>query len=345
MMRHLQKFVLAAVLAPVCMCNPGCVSETPQTDEVAAPSIDAQPHSKGVGFTAILTGSQLRTAYAIGSNHGSSTLKVGVVIAGGYNLTRAAADVSAFRTANSLHTGQSLAGYNQTGGTTIPAKLSDAWEQAGAAGLQIALAMADDVTPILVCAQDATWTNLKVAVAQAKTKGATRIVLPFTFASDQGDGTTFASGAMYFAGTDVGANLTFPAMSDKVVSVSPTILQPDGSGRGFGETVGSGAVGCSTRAKPAFQADSICPSNRTVPDLAAIGDSSTPVEVYYTSDSASQVVIDISGPGVGAALAGGWFSLDGTKTLSGEYSTPNVFDLGNAGFDSTFGLGTPNGAP
>lgn len=340
-MRHVSLTLTLALtgMLGACMDPPDVAT----SEDTAQPSVVGAPH-QGQNLLATLTGANLRSAYKI-TGHASSSVKVGVIIAGGYAATRVTADVSAFRTHNSLHTGTAPQIVNSSGNTSpLPATISAQWEQAGDAGLAVALALADDVSPILVEAASASWSDLDVAIKRAKTMGATRIVLPFSLGSDPGDGTTFATGALYFAGTDVGASVTFPALSAKVIAVAPTTLQPDMSTRGFSEVALSGsAVGCSTRAKPAFQADSICPSNRTVPDMSAVGDSQTPVQIYYTPSGGSQATLDVSGPGVGAALAAGWIALDPTATVANMYANPsNLFDLNTAGFDATTGLGSPN---
>lgn len=339
---YLQYLMLAVLFS---LFGPGCMEDTPDPSSVAQPAVTARTPIYGSRIIGNLSGSQLRTAYKI-TGHGSSSTKVAVIIGGGYDPTRAASDVGAARNAAGLHSGQSLQVVNQSGNTSpLPNTISQSWELAAAAGLQIALTMADDVTPILVVCDSAAWSDLDLGIKRAKTMGAVRIVMPFTLA-DQGDGTTFATGALYFAGTDMGSSLTFPALSAKVVSVAPTTLQADQSQRGYAEAFTSGAaVGCSTRSKPAFQTDSICSSNRTVPDVAAVGDSDTPVVVYYTPAGGSQQAVDVAGPAVSAAVIAGWFALDPGATVDDLYAITigtDTFDLDNTGFDAHTGLGAPN---
>jgi hypothetical protein len=327
----------------------GCLAEeSPPDDTVATPSIVGVPtQGKTQGVVATFSGATVRSGiYKVAStSHGATTDKVAVVMAGGYAQLRVAADVAQFRTDNSLHSVSSLTVKNQTGGSTLPATLSQDWEQAGIAGLAIGGLLADDPAMLLIECDSANWSDLDLGIKRAKAEGAKFIVLPFTLASDPGDGTTFASGALYFAGTGIAAQPQFPAMSGKVVAVAPTRVVADMSVRGYAETLASGAaLGCSSRSKPGFQADSICPSNRTLPDFAALGDADTIVQIKYTPAGGSQQTINVSGPGVGAALIGSWFALDNTRTISNVYSNAptGLFDLGAAGFDASFGNGSPN---
>lgn len=326
-----------------------CMDPVATSDDVAQPSVVAQPHVGGARILNTLTGAQIRSAYKV-TNHGAGTTKIATIMAGGYTASRVLSDFQANQTHNSLHTGATLTIVNSSGNTSpLPAKISDAWEQAGATGLQIAQDLADDPEQILVEAASASSADLLTAIGRARTMGATRVILPWVLGTDPGD-SAFTTGAVYIAGTDLGgAGPKFPALSAKVLSVSPTTLSPDMSVRGFSEVAVSGAaVGCSTRAKPSFQVDGICPSNLTVPTMTAVGDQNTPVEVYYTPAGGSQGVIDVSGPGVSAALVAGWFGLDASATLANVYggtAAGQIFDLGTAGFDSADGLGSPNGNP
>lgn len=351
MARNWQNLVLATVLIAPCMCTtaPGCISDTPPDGtDVAEPSIVATPLPQGSAVLATFSGADVRSIAAV-TNHGAGTTKFAVIMAGGYAATRVSSDLGAFRTANSLNAGGTLQVVNKDGNTSpLPSTISTAWEQAAAAGLQIAAALGDSTTPILVEADSASWSDLDVAIKRAKTMGATRIILPFTLASDPGDGTTFAAGALYIAGTGLGASLTFPALSAKVIAVSPTKVQTDMSSRGFSEVVSSSpAVGCSSRAKPAYQADSICATSRTVPDMAALGDVDTVVTVYHTPNGGSQGTFGASGVGVSAAFAGGWLTLDPSGTVSNLYANfgTATYDLDTAGFDANAGGGSPHGNP
>jgi hypothetical protein len=319
-MRRVHMFMFVAALA----LWGACATDRPDGSEEyggdAVPSVHAVPR-EGAAFTATLRGLDLKAAYRLPGIQCSASTVIAVVAAGGY--PNAMVDQLANRSHNGL-SGATFTVMNQNGSTNpalLPGSISTSWEFAHATGIQLASDLCDAAQVIDIQAASAAIADLKAATQRAKLAGAKRVVLTFASTIDQGDA-AFISGADYFVGIDVGGAITWPSMSGLVTTVVPTALQPDTSLRGFAETVSLGAAGgCSARSKPSFQTDSVCPSNRTVGDMAAIGDSSTPVEVYYGG-----AVFLVSGPAVSAGVAAGWFGGDTAATLQRLYiAAPSQF--------------------
>ncbi|MGH7485320.1 MAG: hypothetical protein ACREMY_06885, partial [bacterium] len=163
----------------------------------------------------------------------------------------------------------------------------------------------------------------------------------------------------------------FPATSPHVTAVGGTHLVTASNGRGWTETVWSGAgSGCSAyEKKPEWQTDEGC-ENRTMADVAAVADPATPVSIY--SEEWEQ----------GGASEKGWLRIGGTSAsapilagvearLSAEEraegaalfwrkgSEGTLFDVaegrnghcsldylcaGKVGYDGPSGWGTPGGS-
>jgi len=163
---------------------------------------------------------------------------------------------------------------------------------------------------------------------------------------------------------DGGYGVQFPASSRFVTAVGGTSLNVASNGRGWAETVWSGAgSGCSAyETKPSWQVDSGC-SKRMVTDVAAVANPSTGVAVYDTYGESGWLVFggtSVASPIVASvyALAGNAASLnyasqsyantgelnDVTSGSNGTCSpSPAYFCNGEVGYDGPTGNGTPNG--
>jgi subtilase family serine protease len=158
---------------------------------------------------------------------------------------------------------------------------------------------------------------------------------------------------------DGGYGVGFPSSSQWVTAVGGTTLNRGGGGRGWTETVWSGAgSGCSVRyAKPSWQIDTGC-ANRTVSDVSADANPGTGVQVVYNGNFYIFGGTSVSSPIIAAvyALAGNAATLqyashsyshlnklyDVTSGSNGNCS-PKYLCTGEPGYDGPTGNGTPNG--
>jgi subtilase family serine protease len=157
--------------------------------------------------------------------------------------------------------------------------------------------------------------------------------------------------------------VNWPAASPNVIAVGATTLTAAAStARGWTETAWSGTgSGCSKfAAKPSWQSDTGC-AMRTVADVAAVGDPSTPVAVYDTY--ADSGWIEMGGTSVSAPIVAGVYALAANgATLTGASSlyanpaalyaitsgtngtcAPAYFCTAGGGYNGPAGLGSPNG--
>jgi hypothetical protein len=158
---------------------------------------------------------------------------------------------------------------------------------------------------------------------------------------------------------DMGAGPGYPATSAHVISVGGTRLVRDTSPRGWTETAWSkGGSGCSTWiAKPAHQINSPCDFKATA-DIAAVGDPSTGVAVYYglkgwlpvggTSAAAPLVAAIFAATGNGAQGSGDFIAastsklFDVTTGTNGTCAPDTLLCTAAVGWDGPTGYGTPN---
>jgi subtilase family serine protease len=163
---------------------------------------------------------------------------------------------------------------------------------------------------------------------------------------------------------DDGFNPHFPAGSQYVVAVGGTRLTHAGNGRGWNETVWSGASsGCPKRVpKPVWQTDPLCTA-RTIADVSAVADPSTGVAMYDTYGGFGGWAV-IGGTSVSSPIIAGVYALAGNASTlnyaSSLYSAPagSLWDVvggstgqcggtylctGVTGYDGPSGNGTPNG--
>ena len=164
---------------------------------------------------------------------------------------------------------------------------------------------------------------------------------------------------------DSGYGTQFPASSGHVTAVGGTHLVRSTGGRGWTETVWSGAgSGCSIfYAKPAWQ--SVLPASCTMrmeADVSAVADPNTGVAVYGPTSGRRSGWLVFGGTSVAAPLVGGVYGANGGAVTYGSdpYShTSALYDVtsgsngsncpfayycnAGVGYDGPTGLGTPNG--
>jgi subtilase family serine protease len=312
----------------------------------------------------------LQAAYALNSLALSSGAGQTIAIVDAYDAPTAEADLGVYRSYYGLPACTTANGcfkkVNQTGGTTYP-KADGGWAQEISLDLDMASAICPNCNIILVEATSPTFANLSAAVDQAAAMGATVISNSYggseysSEVSDQlhynhpGIAVTVSSG-------DAGYGVEFPAASQYVIAVGGTSLKTASNGRGWTETVWSGAgSGCSAYiTKPSWQTDGGC-ARRTVADVAAIADPNTGVAVYDSySYRGSAGWMVFGGTSVAAPVIAGVYALSGGTNTAAQslYGSSALFDVvsgsngscggsylctGVAGFDGPTGNGTPNG--
>jgi subtilase family serine protease len=313
---------------------------------------------------------ELQSAYVLTSLALSSGAGQTIAIVDAYDAPNAEADLAFYRSYYRLPACTTANGcfkkVNQTGGTTYP-KADGGWAQEISLDLDMASAICPNCNIILVEATSPTFANLSAAVDQAAAMGATVISNSYggseysSEVSDQlhynhpGIAVTVSSG-------DAGYGVEFPAASQYVIAVGGTSLKTASNGRGWTETVWSGAgSGCSAYiTKPSWQTDGGC-ARRTVADVAAIADPNTGVAVYDSySYRGSAGWMVFGGTSVAAPVIAGVYALSGGTNNAAQslYGASALFDVvsgsngscggsylctGVAGFDGPTGNGTPNG--
>ncbi len=161
---------------------------------------------------------------------------------------------------------------------------------------------------------------------------------------------------------DAGYGVSIPAAYQNVTAVGGTALTRDGSGRGWSESVWSGAgSGCSSYVnKPAWQTDTGC-KKRTVADVSAVADPATGVAVYDSYGSGGWTIF--GGTSVSAPIVASVYGLANNAPPPGyAYShTSSLYDVttgsngsckrttpylctAGTGYDGPTGNGTPNGS-
>ncbi len=262
---------------------------------------------------------------------------------------------------------------NQRGGTKYPAT-NAGWALETSLDVEVARAMCQNCSILLVEADSNSYANLLTAVDEAVSLGATVISNSYGSAEFSGE-TSYDSHfnhpgvAVTFSSGDAGYGVEYPAASQYVTAVGGTTLVLNSDNSYQGENVWAGAgSGCSSfETKPLAQKDSLC-AQRKVADVSADADPNTGAAVYdsvrYQGRSGWFKVggTSLSSPIIAGiyALAGGVGAGVQGNSLPyslGNYST-NVHDVFTgsngscggtylcnaiAGYDGPTGLGTPMG--
>ena len=259
---------------------------------------------------------------------------------------------------------------DQRGGTRYP-RTNSGWALEIALDVEVAHAVCQNCSILLVEADSNSYSNLMAAVDRAVALGAN--VVSNSYGGGEFSGETSLDSHFNHPGVaftvsagDAGYGAEYPAASRFVTAVGGTslFLNPDGSYNQEVTWAGTGS-GCSAfESKPAWQSDTGCP-RRTIADVSAVADPNTGAAVYDSVSYFGQ---------------SGWFQLGGTSlaspiiaaiyALSGNTSgdaNQLPYTLGNAtnlhdivagsngscgfqylcgaftGYDGPTGLGTPKG--
>lgn len=294
-----------------------------------------------------------------------------IAIVDAFDDPNAESDLAVYRKANGLPACDAdfpcFKKVNQRGGTTPPP--ADAgWAAEISLDLDMASAVCPNCQLLLVEADDNSIENLGIAVDTAVELGADVVSNSYgalewnTELADLAGHYDHPGVTIVASSGDSGFGAQMPAGLPTVVSVGGTSLYQDDSARGWGERswrlAGSG---CSAYVpKPAWQKDKLC-SKRTIADVSAVADPSTPVAVYDTYGSAGGWLA-LGGTSAAAPLIAGVYALAGNATtvpVQYPYSHAKALNdvtsgpagscgggyLCNAapGYDGPTGLGTPHG--
>jgi hypothetical protein len=310
----------------------------------------------------------LRAAYNITSD-GASTFTVAIVDAYGY--PAAEADLGTYRSTFGLPACTTANGcfrkVNQSGGTAYP-RADTGWSQETALDLDMVSAMCPNCKILLVEATSNSFSNLGAAENYAAAHA--QAVSNSYGGSDSSSSPSYEQSwynhpgvAITVSSGDNGYGVEFPASSQYVTAVGGTHLVRSTGGRGWTETVWSGAgSGCSNYVnKPGWQHDALC-TGRTVADVSAVADPNTGVAVYGPANRRGSNWLVFGGTSVAAPLIAGVYGVHGGSATYGSdpYATgASLFDVnsgsngncggsylctGGVGYDGPTGLGTPNGS-
>lgn len=306
----------------------------------------------------------LKSAYNLPST--SSTATIAIVDA--MDNPNAEADLGKYRAQFGLPPCTTANGcfkkVNQNGAASPLPAADSGWSGEISLDLDMASAICPSCKLLLVEANTASMADLGAAVNRAATMGAT--VISNSYGGPE-DGTEATSDSQFFnhpgvaifaSSGDNGFGVSYPASGAHVIGVGGTSLAKNGSARGWGETVWSGAgSGCSANvAKPSFQTDTGC-AKRTVADVSAVADPNTGVAVY---DSFSGGFVVFGGTSVASPVVASIFALVGKGGVANGYPYANTgafndvtsgsngscsgtyLCTGKAGYDGPTGVGTPN---
>lgn len=330
------------------------------------------PRLEGSGQRGGYSPSDLRSAYHLRSEGGSG-LTIAITVAHDY--PTAEADLAVYRETYGLPPCTTANGcfqkVNQRGEAGSYPGPAEGWSAEAALDLDMTSAICPECQLVLVEAENNSDERLAQAVSEAASLGANVI-------SDSWGGPEFPEETavdpyldhpgvpVLFASGDSSYGAEYPASSPNVIAVGGTSLSKDGSARGWRETAWSGAgSGCSLyEEKPTWQSDSGC-ANRSVADVSAVADPSTPVSVYDTYGNEYQGWLLFGGTSVATPIMAGVEALlgslereEGAALFWKEGSEGKLFDLGEGrngscspdaeylchaelGYDGPTGWGTP----
>jgi hypothetical protein len=321
----------------------------------------------------------LQSAYSLSANGGAGET---VAIVDAFDDPNAEADLAVYRQQYGLPACTTADGcfskVSQRGGTDLP-QPNAGWSTEISLDLDMVSAIAPNAHILLVEADDTSMDNLGSSVDEAVALGARFVSNSYGthYSSTPGSGedpseTTTLDAyynhpgvAVVASSGDSGYGVGYPAASQYVTSVGGTALVRDSStSRGWSETAWWGAgSGCSQyEPKPAFQQDTGC-ANRTVADVSAVADPSTPVAIYQTYGSGGWNIsggTSVAAPIIASVYADAGTPVAGTYPNSYPYRatgagindasggsngtcTPAYLCNGGTGYDGPTGLGSPNG--
>lgn len=346
----------------------------------AAPPRTAPPATSPTDEPVPFMAADLQDAYRLPSAllGGRQTL----AIVDAFDAPNVEADLATYRAANDLPACDSsfpcFTKVNQRGEQANYPPADPGWSLESSTDLDMASAICPNCQLLLVEADDASTDSLGAAVDEAVKLGADVVSNSYGAAEwpalDEATLTELAThydhpGVTITASSgDGGFGVNFPAAFNTVIAVGGTALYRDNNPRGWSETAWLGAgSGCSAyTAKPAWQKDQLC-DKRTVTDVAAVGDVTTPVAVYDTYGLDGWVAV--AGTSVGAPIIAAAYALAGNSRsiTPGAYlyaHQSQLFDVtsgfegapgsngmcgdgylctAGTGYDGPTGTGTPNG--
>jgi len=388
---------VVAVIAAVLTATPAMAAENDPvvgttslpTNCAAAPAagfaachskLSARRHRSGdvvpaasVTYTSGYARTDLIQAYQLPLTGGAG---VTLAIVDAYASPTAQSDLDAYRSRFGLPP-ITVTQVNQNGGSISSVSGDTGWGQEEALDLDMASAICPSCNLLYVGGNSASFADLGAAVNTAVRLGANIV-------SNSYGATEFSSQSSYAApynhpgvaitvsSGDSGYGVQFPASASTVTAVGGTTLSRASNGRGFTESVWSGAgSGCSAYVtKPSWQIDPSC-SRRTVADVSAVADPNTGVAVYdsYGSTGGANWLV-FGGTSVAAPIIAGVYGLAGNAAAVGAGASytyahrSSLFDVttgsngrcvrgkntagaylctGVTGFDGPTGLGTPQG--
>jgi subtilase family serine protease len=302
---------------------------------------------------------------------GGSGQTVAVIDAG--DDPTAESDLAVYRAAFGLPACTSAGGcfqkVNQSGSPSgLPPVLSG-WPQETGIDIEMVSAVCPSCNILLVEANSAQMSDLGAAVDTAAALGANAISNSYyspEYNGELSDESHFnhAGTAITVSSGDTGYGTTFPASSRYVTAVGGTTVAHGGPG-GWTESVWAATgSGCSAFVpKPSWQHDNGC-ANRTVADVAVVGNPQTGVSVYNTTATESQRGWGVyGGTSVGAPIVAAMYALAGNAgsmrgaanayanagafgaVLTGNNGScsPSYLCTAGPGYNGPGGLGTPNG--
>jgi len=313
----------------------------------------------------------LQSAYNLASIAATGGGSATIAIVDAYDAPTAEADLGVYRKQFGLPACTTANGcfrkVNQNGVAGSYPKADGGWAQEISLDLDMASAICPNCRILLVEANSAYFTDLSAAVDRAAAMGATVISNSYggsEYSSEVTDQLHYNHPgiAVTVSSGDSGYGVEFPAASQYVIAVGGTSLKKASGGRGWTETVWSGAgSGCSAYiSKPSWQNDPSC-TRRTVADVAAVADPNTGVAVYDSySYRGSAGWMQFGGTSAAAPIVAAVYALSGGSTNAAQslYGASGLFDVtsgsngscggsylctGTSGYDGPTGNGTPNG--
>ena len=260
---------------------------------------------------------------------------------------------------------------DQNGGTNYPATVNSSWALETSLDVEIAHAICQDCSIMLVEADTSFLPDLLTAIDTAVANNALVVsgswgANEFSSETDYDSHFQKTGVAFTFSGGDNGYRTTYPAASQYVTAVGGTTLALDGNSY-LSESAWNGTgSGCSLyEPKPAWQTDADC-ANRTMNDVSADADPGSGAAIYdstpYTGTSGW---FEVGGTSLSSPLIAGVYALQGVSSGIAANSLPyvygNIYNLNDVaegsngscggsylctavlGYDGPTGLGTPAG--
>ncbi|MBI5470127.1 S53 family peptidase [Candidatus Kaiserbacteria bacterium] len=322
---------------------------------------------------------QLRSAYGVNGIAGSKKI---IAIVDAYNHPNIQSDLDTYSTTFGIPKLPACAGaiansavpcfkkVDQRGGTRYP-RTNAGWALEIALDVEVAHAMCQNCSILLVEADSSSYSNMMTAVDRAVALGAN--VVSNSYGSNEFSGETsydhhFNRPGVAFtvSSGDSGYGAEYPASSRYVTSVGGTSLFLNSDGSYNSELTWSGAgSGCSAfEAKQSWQTDTGC-ARRTNADVSAVADPNTGAAVYDSVNYFGQSGWwQVGGTSLSSPIIAAVYALSGNTSGNANQipytlgNSSNLHDIvsgsngscggsylctATAGFDGPTGLGSPKG--